>query len=97
MFVVLLCLMPQCPGTHMFFFIILQFYMLSDASQLHVHTFVTGIVHVQLLNVELRIVQTKKSGGIKAPKIKTADVDRSYVQRATTEQFIGNYKKKAPK
>lgn len=39
----------------------------------------------------------KKIKGVKAPKIKTADADRSYVQRATTEQFVGNYKKKPPK
>jgi hypothetical protein len=38
-----------------------------------------------------------KSGGTKAPAIKTFDANRSYVQRATTEQFVGNYKKRPPK
>lgn len=31
---------------------------------------------------------------MQAPAIKTSDAERSYVQRATTEQFVGNYKKR---
>ena len=42
-------------------------------------------------------LQGKKQGGTKAPTIKTFDANRSYVQRATTEQFVGNYKKKPAK
>jgi hypothetical protein len=42
-------------------------------------------------------MQGKKISGTKAPTIKTGDANRSYVQRATTEQFVGNYKKKPPK
>lgn len=43
------------------------------------------------------MLQGKKVAGTKAPKIKTFDSDRTYVQRATTEQFVGNYKKKPGK
>ena len=42
-------------------------------------------------------LQGKKHTATKAPTIKTGDAERSYVQRATTEQFVGNYKKRPPK
>lgn len=42
-------------------------------------------------------VQGKKVAGTKAPTTKTWDSQKSYVQRATTEQFVGNYKKRPPK
>ena len=42
-------------------------------------------------------MQSKGHLATKGLKIKTEDANRSYVQRATTEQFVGNYKKKPPK
>lgn len=53
-------------------------------------------VCVPLESVRSR-VQSKGHLATKGLKIKTEDTQRSYVQRATTEQFVGNYKKKPPK